>query len=266
MINDRFQRTTGIVAPETLERIAEMHVLVAGVGGTGGQAAMDLTRMGFGILTLSDFDVYEVHNSNRQIGCFESTVGTPKVDVIARMCRDANPGIKLRVFPEGVNEENVPELVRPTDDFPPPDYVIEVMDLAGIEAKRHLYRACRDSGIIVLTGLMTGFGATVHVFHPDAPLYEELYITDDGGIDFPKIVPRLGSYILSDYVERCFDGTGHIPTCGIGAITASAMIVSEIMRGVILGNDSMANWPQYLYSDFFDRVHVLDARDTRNES
>lgn len=249
--DDRFQRNQGVISPETADILSSKHILVAGVGGSGGQVAVDLTRLGIGYLTLADFDVYERHNMNRQVGCFESTLNQPKIDVVSRICLDINPSLRIRKIPVGVTQENASELLV-CGKFPEPAFVIEVIDLVGVEAKIALHRACRKNEITIMTGLMLGFGAALHVFHPDAPPYEELYISQDGKINLPSIIPKLGSYVIEEYFDACFEGRGHAPTCVVGATTASAMMISEIMRGILLGKEDMTSWPDYLYVDFFD--------------
>ncbi|MBJ6764197.1 ThiF family adenylyltransferase [Myxococcaceae bacterium JPH2] len=256
MVDPRFQRNLGVMTPELLHKLSQTHVLVAGVGGAGGQCAVDLARLGFGCLTLADFDVYERHNMNRQVGCFESTLNQSKVEVVGRMCRDIRPDLRLRRVSEGITDENIEDVLAGAEGLPPVDYVVEVIDIAGARAKESLHQACRRRKVPIMTGLMLGFGAALHVFQPDAPLYEELYILPDGRIDLPKIIPHLGSYMLQEYMDACYQGRGHAPTCVIGATTAAGLMVSEIMRGVMLGPSEMVSWPEYLYVDLFDHRYV----------
>ncbi|MCY1014927.1 ThiF family adenylyltransferase [Pyxidicoccus sp. MSG2] len=256
MVEPRFQRNLGVIGPATMEQLAHTHVLVAGVGGAGGQCAVDLARMGLGVLTLADFDTYERHNMNRQVGCFESTLGQSKVEVVGRMCLDIHPDLRLRRVREGITEDTAEEVLAGGAGLPPVDCVVEVIDIAGAREKQALHRACRARGVPVMTGLMLGFGAALHVFQPDAPLYEELYILPDGRIDLPAIIPHLGSYMLQEYMDACYQGTGHAPTCVVGATTAAGMMVSELMRGVMHGPRAMVSWPEYLYVDFFDHRYV----------
>ncbi|RKH62220.1 ThiF family adenylyltransferase [Corallococcus aberystwythensis] len=255
-VNPRFQRNLGVLHPQTMDKLASTHVLIAGVGGAGGQCAVDLARLGFGCLTLADFDVYERHNINRQVGCFESTLGQYKVDVVERMCRDIHPDLRVHKVKEGITDANVADVLKGLGGLPPVDYVVEVIDIAGARAKESLHQTCRDTGIPIMTGLMLGFGAALHVFQPDAPLYEEMFILPDGRIDLPKIIPHLGSYMLQEYMDACYQGKGHAPTCVIGATTAAGLMVSEIMRGVMLGARAMVSWPEYLYVDLFDHRYV----------
>lgn len=267
-MDDRFQRTQGILSPRAIGELANVHILIAGVGGAGGQVAVDLARMGVGQLTLADFDVYVRHNINRQVGCFESTLGQHKIDVVARMCADINPAMVIRKVPEGITEQNCAALLRP-GQLPAPHFVLEVIDGAGVEAKVALHAACRDSQITVLTGIMLGFGASLVAFAPSAPGYRELFVTADGRIALSRLVPRVASYVIPEFVEDCFAGRGHSPTCVIGATTAAAMMVTELLRGLLLGKEAMTMWPEYLYVDFFDHVYqrgrFADAGASRQE-
>ena len=255
MLDNRFQRTQGVLHPETIESLSDIHILIAGVGGTGGQVAIDLARLGFGYITLADFDRYERHNMNRQVGCFESTLGQLKIDVVGRMCSDINPHLKLKKVPDGVTEENYNKLIA-ASDFPAPAFVLEIIDVAGVPAKILLHQACREKGVTIMTGLMLGFGASLIVFDPKTPPYDHLFIKPDGRINFQNIVPRLGSYFIQKYVDQCFRGQGHVPTCAIGATMASAMMVSELMRGIVIGKKEMLTWPEYLYIDLFDHEYI----------
>ena len=171
-----------------------------------------------------------------------------------KMCLDINPKLKVKKISEGITEENTFELLS-KGKFPEPRFVLENIDLAGVPAKIALHKACREKKITIMTALMLGLGAILHVFHPNADDYDKLYITPEGKIDFPKLVPHLGSYIISEYMDACFQGRGHAPTCVIGATTAAGMMVSEVMRGILLGKEHMTSWPEYLYVDFFDHVY-----------
>lgn len=251
----RFQRTSGILPDETLAALSRSHCVIAGVGGTGGQFAVDLTRMGIGYITLADFDVYEIHNSNRQVGCFQSTLGKRKIDVVSAICRDINPIIQIRNVEEGVTSRNASELVRPDGHFPSPTCVIEVIDVRGVQAKIDLHRECREAKVLAMTGIMTGLGATLISFGPDAPAYEDLFLTAESRLDLRRLIPRVSNCFQPEAVRRCLTGEGHAPTCVVGATTASAMLISEIVRYLRFGLPGITLWPNYLHVDFHDYVY-----------
>jgi tRNA threonylcarbamoyladenosine dehydratase len=255
MVDERLQRTVGVLSEESLAKLAATHVVVAGVGGTGGQCAVDLARLGVGFLTLADFDVYERHNINRQIGAFESTLGRPKVEVVAGLCSDVNPRLRVRRVNEGVTETTVDRLVHPPE-FPKAQFVVEVVDVQGVAAKAALHAMCRNQDVVLLTAPMIGFGAALHVFHPDAPPFEQALLGPDGRLDLGRIAPRVGSYFVPEVLAACLGGQGHVPTCGIGATLASALVVSEIVRGVVFGRGEMVAFPECVYLDLLDGVFL----------
>lgn len=92
------ERTTLLLGEEKMRRLAEAHVLVVGVGGVGAYAAEMLCRAGVGELTLVDADTIQPSNINRQLPALHSTIGRPKVDVLAERLRDINPDIRLHVL------------------------------------------------------------------------------------------------------------------------------------------------------------------------
>ena len=253
-IDPRFQRNHGVISAEVMQKLANTHILVAGVGGAGGQCAMDLARLGFGYLTLADPDTYELHNCNRQAGCFESTLGKNKVDIIERMTQDVNPKIQIRKIIAGVTRDNVESLFTHTG-WPDVSFVVEAIDGVAPDAKRAVHDVARKRGVVAMTGLMLGFGAALHVFQPDAPSYDKLFFGADGKINFPSVVPRTGSYMSREVLDRHFAGQGYAPTCTIGATTASALMVSEIMRGILNGPRAMTSWPECIYVDHHDHVY-----------
>ena len=69
------QRTTLLMGEEKMNRLAQAHVLVVGVGGVGAYAAEMLCRAGVGKLTLVDADEVQPTNINRQLPALHSTIG-----------------------------------------------------------------------------------------------------------------------------------------------------------------------------------------------
>jgi tRNA threonylcarbamoyladenosine dehydratase len=79
----------------------------------------------------------------------------------------------------------------------------------------------------------------------------------DGRLQFPRLVPRLGSYGVPDYIERLYRGEGHSPSCAIGVTCASALLVSETLRAVREGPEALVCWPQYVYMDLYDHEYHI---------
>ncbi|MBQ8673268.1 MAG: tRNA threonylcarbamoyladenosine dehydratase [Bacteroides sp.] len=118
------QRTALLMGDEGVERLQRAHVLVAGVGGVGSWAAEMLCRAGVGRLTLVDADTVAASNINRQLPALHSTVGRPKVEVMARRLLDINPSLQLRAEALYLQEENIGPLL----DECRPDFVVDAID------------------------------------------------------------------------------------------------------------------------------------------
>ena len=129
-------RTTLLYGDEKMNRIRQAHVLIVGTGGVGGWAAEMLCRAGVGRLTLLDADTVAPSNINRQLPALGSTVGRPKVEVLAERFADIYPQAEIRLRREFLTPEGVDELL----DSGPYDFVIDAIDT--IQPKVALLAAC----------------------------------------------------------------------------------------------------------------------------
>src|SRR4051812_6307124 len=88
---ERFGSIARLYGRDALPRLHAAHVAVIGVGGVGSWTAEALARSGIGTLTLVDLDDVCVTNTGRQLPALSSTVGQPKVEVLAARIREINP-------------------------------------------------------------------------------------------------------------------------------------------------------------------------------
>ena len=84
-----------IFGDDGMRRLADARVAVFGVGGVGGHCVQALARAGVGHIAVIDDDVVSVTNINRQAVAMDSTIGQPKVEVIAAQVRDINPACEV---------------------------------------------------------------------------------------------------------------------------------------------------------------------------
>lgn len=94
---DRFAGVGRVVGARQLDRLRHAHIAVVGIGGVGSWTAEALARSGVGHITLVDLDDVCVTNTNRQIVALASTVGRPKVEVMAERIRDIAPTCHVEV-------------------------------------------------------------------------------------------------------------------------------------------------------------------------
>jgi molybdopterin/thiamine biosynthesis adenylyltransferase/nitroreductase len=152
------------------------------MGGVGGAHALALARSGIGNFHMADFDIYEVGNFNRQVGAMMSTVGREKVKVMAEMVADINPTANLKLFEQGITEENVDEFLKDVD------VAIDGIDFFAPRARRMLFAAARRLGIPCVTAGPIGLGTSVMVFSPTGMSYDEYTGITDASDDVEMCV------------------------------------------------------------------------------
>ena len=122
-MSNPFIREEMALGAESLEKLKNSHVAVFGIGGVGGFACEALARAGVGRLLLVDDDTVSESNLNRQIVALRSTVGRPKVEVMAERIRDIDPTIAVETRQCFFTEENAD-----TFDFAGFSYVVDAID------------------------------------------------------------------------------------------------------------------------------------------
>lgn len=127
--SDIFNRTELLAGDEMMKRLADTRVIIFGVGGVGSWCAEALVRTGIGHLTIVDSDTVAPSNINRQLMALTSTVGQPKVDVLARRLSDINPGLDINPIRGVYDRETVSSFA--IQDY---NYVIDAIDSLDCKA------------------------------------------------------------------------------------------------------------------------------------
>ncbi len=148
-------RTAALIGAEGVERLARARVAVFGVGGVGGHLAEALARAGVGAIDLIDRDVVSLSNINRQAVALHSTVGRPKVEVMAERIADINPACAVRAHEMFYLPETADAF-----DLASYDFVADCVDT--VAAKLELAVRCTALG----TPIMAAMGAG-NKLHPE---------------------------------------------------------------------------------------------------
>jgi hypothetical protein len=164
-----FARNIGWVTPEEQQRLRGKRVAIAGGGGVGGVHLLTLARLGIGSFHIADFDSFDIPNFNRQVGATMSTVGQPKVEVMARMARDINPELEIRMFERGVDRDNLDQFLDGVDLY------VDALDFFAFDARRDTFAACARLGIPATTAAPLGMGAAMLNFMPGKMTFEEYF-------------------------------------------------------------------------------------------
>jgi len=148
-MSSRFERQSMLIGEDATLRLASKKVALFGVGGVGSYAAEALARCGIGTIELIDSDVVAESNINRQLCALTSTVGKPKVSVVAARLRDINPYMTVIERQEFFLPENADSF-----DFPSYDFVIDAIDT--VSAKIEIAVRCTALGIPMISSMGTG--------------------------------------------------------------------------------------------------------------
>ncbi|WP_405608993.1 ThiF family adenylyltransferase [Polaribacter sp. Asnod1-A03] len=143
------ERTELLVQKEGLEKLQKANILVVGLGGVGSYAAEFIARAGVNKMTIVDGDVFDETNKNRQLPALNSTIGQPKVTVLAERLKDINPDIELTLLQEFLSPERAYEIV--SKEF---DYVLDCID--SITPKVNLIVAARRKKVKIISSMGAG--------------------------------------------------------------------------------------------------------------
>lgn len=164
-----FSRNIGWLTPDEQQSLRYKRVAIAGMGGVGGFHLLTLARLGVERFNIADLDTFELANFNRQAGASMSTLDQPKVEVLAGMTRDINPKADIRLFSQGVSEQNLSEFFRDVDLY------VDGLDFFAFEAREQVFKYCAENRIPAVTVAPLGMSAALLNFLPGCLSFEDYF-------------------------------------------------------------------------------------------
>lgn len=158
---ESFSRNIGLLSSDEQLKLKNARIAVPGLGGVGGTHLITMVRSGVGKFNISDFDVFEPVNVNRQYGASMNGFGRSKLEVMKEQALSINPFLEIEAFPEGVTPENIDSFLDGVD------VVLDGLDFFNFDIRRLLFNTAREKGIYVVTAAPLGFSSAVLVFSPD---------------------------------------------------------------------------------------------------
>lgn len=144
---DRFGGVGRLLGTQALLRLHQSHVAVVGMGGVGSWTVEALARTGVGALTLVDLDDVCVTNTNRQLPALASTIGRPKVDVLAERIKQINPGCRVTAITEFFSQQSADRLLA--ESF---DCVVDAIDVLGNKCLLIAAARARNFPVVTIGG------------------------------------------------------------------------------------------------------------------
>lgn len=166
MMDAQWERTALMLGEEALMTLHHKKVAVFGIGGVGSWCAEALCRAGIGSLALFDHDTVSLSNLNRQIIALHSTVGQPKVAVMAARLRDINPEVKVGEHQLFYTAENADEF-----DLSEYDFIVDAIDT--VTSKLILIERATAAGVPIISSMGTG-----NKLSPSCLVATDLALTD----------------------------------------------------------------------------------------
>lgn len=97
------------------QKILQANVLIIGMGGLGSPAALYLAAAGIGKLSISDFDVVEESNLQRQVIHRNDTIGELKAQSARQTIHQLNPGCEIEMIDHQMDEQELEQAIFRAD-------------------------------------------------------------------------------------------------------------------------------------------------------
>lgn len=138
------------------QKLAAARVLIVGVGGVGGPAALYLAAAGVGRIGLVDADTVGLSNLQRQIAFATQDIGRAKVVVATERLAAINPHVQVEAHPAALSPVNAVALISGHD------LVIDGTDDFG--TRFAVNAACITAGVPLVSGALGRWTGQIGVF------------------------------------------------------------------------------------------------------
>lgn len=245
-----FDRNIGWLTEWEQQALKGKRVAIAGMGGVGGFHLLTLARLGIGGFAIADLDEFEVENFNRQIGATMASIGRPKVEVLAEMARAINPDVRLTLFPQGVQDQDIDAFLDGIDLF------IDGFDFFVLGIRRKVFARCRELGIPALTAAPVGMGVGFVAFTSHSMSFED-YFRFEGQPELRQYVHFLlgvaPSGIHRHYLadpSRLDFARKKAPSTAIGVELAASVTAAAAVK-LLLGRPGLKAAPHHHHYDAY---------------
>ncbi len=177
-----------MIFSEIKAHLSKFRVGIAGAGGLGSNCAVALARSGVGTLVISDFDIIEQPNLNRQY-YFSNQVGLMKTVALKENIARISPDVSVIIHQERLDRYNITEV------FSGCNIIVEAFDSADMKEMLIETVQINMPGTPVIVGSgMAGWGNTGEICC--RKIDDSLYICGDEKSEvsdnLPAIAPRVG--------------------------------------------------------------------------
>ncbi len=168
---DRYARQTRLpqIGEQGQQKILDSSALIVGMGGLGSPAAMYLAAAGIGKLVISDYDMVETSNLQRQIIHLDQSIGENKVDSAQATIEALNPDCKVETIGYQLDGD---ELKSTIDSV---DIVLDCTD--NFPTRFEVNHYCVETATPLVSGAAIRLEGQIMNYQPgvQGPCYQCLY-------------------------------------------------------------------------------------------
>lgn len=188
---DRYARQIRLpqIGEKGQQAILDASLLIVGVGGLGSPAAMYLAAAGVGKIILSDYDVVETSNLQRQIIHRDAAVGENKVDSGKQTLAALNPDCEVEIIGYQLESEELKQVIAGVD------IVLDCSD--NYPTRFEVNRYCVETATRLVTGAAIRLEGQIMNYQPAAnsACYQCLYTHAYGAEESCELEGVLGPVV-----------------------------------------------------------------------
>jgi adenylyltransferase/sulfurtransferase len=165
---------------ETQKKLQRAKVFIAGAGGLGCPAALNLVLAGVGHIRICDSDKVEISNLNRQFLHTEQSIGKNKAHSAEATLSAINSEITVEPVLHKITDDNVDDIVGDAQ---------VILDCLDNFSARHALNLCAiRKGIPMIHGAIWGLEGRITSLHPPAtPCLECIFPKVPSQEEFPVV-------------------------------------------------------------------------------
>lgn len=168
---DRYARQIRLpqIGEQGQQKILDSSVLIIGMGGLGSPAALYLAAAGIGKLVISDYDIVEASNLQRQIIHANESIGENKVDSAKASIKALNPDCEVEAINYQLDEDELKSMIRRVD------IVLDCSD--NFPTRFEVNRYCVETETALVSGAAIRLEGQIMNYQPnvEGPCYQCLY-------------------------------------------------------------------------------------------
>ena len=168
---DRYARQIRLpqIGEQGQQKILDSTALIIGMGGLGSPAAMYLAAAGIGKLIISDYDIVEASNLQRQIIHANKWIGEHKVDSAKSVIEALNPDCEVEAINFQLDEDELKSVIQRAD------IVLDCSD--NFPTRFEVNRYCVETETPLVSGAAIRLEGQIMNYQPnvEGPCYQCLY-------------------------------------------------------------------------------------------